>query len=234
MRNWLAQMLDKLSRKYSFLILSSDKHSTATVGAAMPVAVTGQIDIRLTHSIRARTRLFISNVSRPSRQTSDYVLDESVGYLLGRVRSTMWNMVTQQTMADLGITATQACIIFMLVSGRSLIAADLAREYGIDASAVTRLVDRLEKRGLLLRVRSNADRRMVKLALTAQGVEVAERVPEIFTRVLDVLLARFTSEEIGFLKSMLRRIMTNSEDSASAALPGMSVGLAERDFTNHT
>jgi DNA-binding MarR family transcriptional regulator len=178
--------------------------------------------------------LFISDVSRPSRQTSDYMLDESVGYLLGRVRSTMWNMVTQQTMADLGITATQACIIFMLVSGRSLIAADLAREYGIDASAVTRLVDRLEKRGLLLRVRSNADRRMVKLALTAQGVEVAERVPEIFTRVLDVLLARFTSEEIGFLKSMLRRIMTNSEDSASAALPGMSVGLAERDFTNHT
>src|SRR5260370_36320725 len=81
--------------------------------------VTGQIDIRLTHSIRARTRLFISDVSKPSRQTTDYMLDESVGYLLGRVRSTMWNMVTQQTMADLGITATQACIIFMLVSGRS-------------------------------------------------------------------------------------------------------------------
>ena len=172
--------------------------------------------------------MFISDVSKPSRQTTDYMLDESVGYLLGRVRSTMWNMVTQQTMADLGITATQACIIFMLVSGRSLIAADLAREYGIDASAVTRLVDRLEKRGLLLRVRSNADRRMVKLALTAQGVEVAERVPENFTRVLDVLLARFTSEEIGFLKSMLWRIMTNSEGSASAALPDMSVGLARR------
>jgi hypothetical protein len=75
---------------------------------------------------------------------------------------------------------------------------------------------------------------MVKLALTAQGVEVADRVTEIFTRVLDILLARFTPEEIGFLKSMLRRIMTNSEDSASAALPDMSVRLAERDFANHT
>src|SRR5260370_35242465 len=76
--------------------------------------VTGQIDIRLTHSIRARTRLFISDVSKPSRQTTDYMLDESVGYLLGRVRSTMWNMVTQQTMADLGITATHAGILFIL------------------------------------------------------------------------------------------------------------------------
>jgi DNA-binding MarR family transcriptional regulator len=144
----------------------------------------------------------------------------------------MWNMVTQQTMAGPGITATQASIIFMLASGRSFVAADLAREYGIDASAVTRLVNRLEKRGLLVRERSNADRRMVKLALTAQGIVVAEEIPEIFTHVLDVLLTRFTPEEIGFLKSMLRRIMKNSEDCASATLPDISDSLTERDLGN--
>jgi DNA-binding MarR family transcriptional regulator len=176
--------------------------------------------------------LFTSDISKLPRQIIDYKLDESVGYLLGRVRATMWNMITQQTMAGLGITATQASIIFMLASGRSLVAADLAREYGIDASAVTRLVNRLEKRGLLVRERSNADRRMVKLALTAQGVVVAEQIPEIFTHVLDVLLTRFTPEEIGFLKSMLRRIMKNSEDRASATLPDISDSLTERDLGN--
>jgi DNA-binding MarR family transcriptional regulator len=176
--------------------------------------------------------LIIGDGSQSSRQSGEYKLDESVGYLLGRVRSTMWNMVTQQTMAGLGITATQASIVFMLASGRSLVATDLAREYGIDASAVTRLVDRLEKRGLLLRERSDADRRMVKLALTAQGMVVAEQIPEIFTSVLDVLLAHFTPEEIGFLKSMLRKIMRNAEYYNSAVMPDISDRPDEHDDAN--
>jgi DNA-binding MarR family transcriptional regulator len=160
-------------------------------------------------------------VPQPSARISEYKLGESVGYLLGRVRSTMWNMATQQTMAELGITATQASIMFMLASGRGLAAADLAREYGIDASAVTRLIDRLEKRGLLSRVRSEEDRRVVRLALTAPGMEMAEKIPDIFNKVLDALLTGFTPEEVGFLKSMLRRILINSGDPACAALLGL-------------
>jgi DNA-binding MarR family transcriptional regulator len=161
--------------------------------------------------------LFIDDISKPSQKIADVRLDENVGHLLGRVRSIMWNMITQQSMADLGITATQASIIFTLASGSDLVAADLARKYGIDASAVTRLIDRLEKRELIVRVRSDADRRMVKLALTMRGMVVAEQIPAIFTQVLDVLLARFTPEEVGFLKSMLRRIVTNSGDAVPSS-----------------
>jgi DNA-binding MarR family transcriptional regulator len=145
---------------------------------------------------------------------SDYQLGESVGYLLSRVKSTMSNLVTQRTMAELGITGTQASILFMVASGRCLVAADLARDYGIDASAVTRLIDRLEKRGLLTRVRSSEDRRVMRLALTQEGYDLAGRLPEIFTSTLDKLLAGFTPEEVGFLKSMLRRVLANNGDSA--------------------
>jgi DNA-binding MarR family transcriptional regulator len=106
----------------------------------------------------------------------------------------------------------------MLAVGKCLTAADIAREYGIDASAVTRLIDRLEKRGLLSRVRSEEDRRVVRLALTDEGQATAEKIPAIFTRVLDNLLAGFTPEEVGFLKSMLRRILANSCDPSVASL----------------
>ncbi|EKS67549.1 MULTISPECIES: MarR family transcriptional regulator [Caballeronia] len=155
-----------------------------------------------------------------SAAIGDYVLAESVGYLISRVRSTMWNMVTQHTTSELGITSTQASILFMLAVGKCLTAADIAREYGIDASAVTRLIDRLEKRGLLSRVRSEEDRRVVRLALTDEGHATAEKIPAIFTRVLDNLLAGFTPEEVGFLKSMLRRILANSCDPSVAPLLG--------------
>jgi DNA-binding MarR family transcriptional regulator len=145
----------------------------------------------------------------PAKTLGNYNVGESVGYLISRVKSTMSNMVTQRTMAELGITSTQASILFMVASGKCLVAADLARDYGIDASAVTRLIDRLEKRGLLTRVRSSEDRRVVRLALTQEGYELAERMPDIFNGVIDKLLAGFTPEEVGFLKSMLRRVLAN-------------------------
>ncbi|MDR6447152.1 MarR family winged helix-turn-helix transcriptional regulator [Paraburkholderia sp. 22099] len=146
----------------------------------------------------------------PPPEISEYQVGESVGYLITRVRSTMSNLVTQRSMAELGITSQQGSILFMVASGKCLLAAELAREYGIDASAVTRLVDRLEKRGLLTRVRSNEDRRVVRLALTPEGQAIAARMPAIFTGVLNSLLSGFTPEEVGFLKSMLRRVLVNA------------------------
>ncbi|AEA60449.1 MarR family winged helix-turn-helix transcriptional regulator [Burkholderia gladioli] len=140
---------------------------------------------------------------------SAYPINDSVGYLLSRVRSLMTNLVTQRTQTELGITGTQASMLFMLAVGKCSTAAELAREYAIDASAVTRLLDRVEKRGLLSRVRSHEDRRVVRLELTDEGRELAERMPEIFISVLDQLLNGFTPEEVGFLKSMLRRILSN-------------------------
>jgi DNA-binding MarR family transcriptional regulator len=153
-------------------------------------------------------------MSEPSRtppsDPREYQLGESVGYLISRVKSTLSNLVTQRSMAELGITSQQGSILFMVASGKCLLAAELAREYGIDASAVTRLIDRLEKRGLLTRVRSNEDRRVVRLALTPEGEAIAARMPAIFTGVLDSLLGGFTAEEVGFLKSMLRRVLVNA------------------------
>ena len=146
----------------------------------------------------------------PPPEVRDYELGESVGYLISRVKSTMSNMITQRTVAELGVTSQQASILFMVATGKCLLAAELAREYGIDASAVTRLVDRLEKRGLLQRVRSSEDRRAVRLALTPEGLAIAARMPAIFRSITEHLSTGFTPEEVGFLKSMLRRILANS------------------------
>jgi DNA-binding MarR family transcriptional regulator len=153
----------------------------------------------------------------PPPEVRDYDLGESVGYLISRVKSTMSNMVTQRAVAELGVTSQQASILFMVATGKCTLAAELAREYGIDASAVTRLVDRLEKRGLLQRVRSSEDRRAVRLALTPEGLAIAARMPAIFRSVTEHLSAGFTPEEVGFLKSMLRRILANSCEASQTA-----------------
>ncbi|MBU9127544.1 MarR family transcriptional regulator [Burkholderia multivorans] len=150
-----------------------------------------------------------SSSHSPASALSSYQMNDSVGYLMSRVKSLMTNLVTQRTQEELGITGTQASMLFMIAVGKCSTAAELAREYAIDASAVTRLLDRVEKRGLLCRVRSVEDRRVVRLELTDEGRALAERLPAIFRSVLDQLLDGFTPEEVGFLKSMLRRILSN-------------------------
>lgn len=145
---------------------------------------------------------------------SSYQINDSVGYLMSRVKSLMSNLVTQRTQDELGITGTQASMLFMVAVGKCSTAAELAREFAIDASAVTRLLDRVEKSGLLSRVRSMEDRRVVRLELTDEGRAIAEKLPAIFRSVLDQLLGGFTPEEVGFLKSMLRRILSSYCDGA--------------------
>ena len=159
-----------------------------------------------------------SSTPSPVSPLSSYQMNDSVGYLMSRVKSVMTNLVTQRTQEELGITGTQASMLFMIAVGKCSTAAELAREYAIDASAVTRLLDRVEKRGLLSRVRSIEDRRVVRLELTDEGRALAERLPPIFRSVLDQVLDGFTPEEVGFLKSMLRRILSNYCETAGGSI----------------
>jgi len=53
---------------------------------------------------------------------------------------------------------------------------DLANALAVDPSTVTRLCDRLERKGLISRRREQADRRQVELSLTAVGHELVDRV----------------------------------------------------------
>jgi DNA-binding MarR family transcriptional regulator len=145
----------------------------------------------------------------------DYQMEESVGYLLARARLCMSNLITQRSMTELGVTSQQGSILLMVASGKCSLASEVAREFGIDAGAVTRLIDRLESRGLLERVRSREDRRAIRLAVTPRGRDIAAQMPAIFISVFDNLLLGISGEEVSFLKSLLRRILANSSQFAA-------------------
>src|SRR5919107_4019943 len=78
-----------------------------------------------------------------------------------------------------GLTHVQWGPLFMLRSSRASTVAELARELQTDAGAMTRLLDRLEAKGLCRRERSTEDRRVVRIALTADGEKAAAQVPVV-------------------------------------------------------
>ena len=77
---------------------------------------------------------------------------------------------------QLGITARQATLLWLVKRSPGLSLAELAAEEGISAPAMSGHVDRLERAGLLERVRSSDDRRRVGLRLTDDGERLMRRI----------------------------------------------------------
>jgi DNA-binding MarR family transcriptional regulator len=77
---------------------------------------------------------------------------------------------------QLGVTARQATLLWLVKRSPGLSLAELAAEEGISPPALSGFVDRLERAGLLARVRSTEDRRRVGLELTDEGVKLLRRI----------------------------------------------------------
>ena len=77
---------------------------------------------------------------------------------------------------QLGITARQATLLWLVKQSPGLSLAELAAEEGISPPALSGHVDRLERAGLIERVRSSEDRRRVGLRLTDEGARLLKRV----------------------------------------------------------
>jgi DNA-binding MarR family transcriptional regulator len=139
-----------------------------------------------------------------------YTSDESVGYLVARVRASLFAAVDRE-MAPLGVSAAQFVILLNVAQQRASCAADLAREQSTDTGSMTRMIDRLVRKGLLRRARDAKDRRVVRLELTEAGRRLARRLPAVAVKVLNHHLRGFSGAEFEQLKSLLRRMLANAD-----------------------
>jgi DNA-binding MarR family transcriptional regulator len=140
----------------------------------------------------------------------EYRPDDSVAYLMRRLINSFASEV-QHELDPRGLTHAQWVPLYKLHMGHGTTAAELARHCQLDAGAMTRTLDRLEAKGLLGRVRSSEDRRVVNLALTDEGRHAAAQIPPTLCKVLNAHLKGFTFEEVELLKSMLLRMIDNGQ-----------------------
>jgi DNA-binding MarR family transcriptional regulator len=142
----------------------------------------------------------------------DYVIEESIGYLIKRAQAALQRTVDGK-MAELDLTALQwAPLLFISLGKMSSTAADISRCLGVETSSMTRMLDRLEGKGLLTRKRSADDRRVIFLELTEDGKRQVSKVPYLIADSLNQHLRGFNKEEVESLKSMLKRIADNAGD----------------------
>ena len=141
----------------------------------------------------------------------DYRIHDSVGYLLKQVRWALERAVDGE-MAEHDLTGVQWGPLLMLHCKMGTTAAELARIAHVDTGAMTRMLDRLEAKGLVRRTPCAKDRRVVQLELTPGGARLCRDIPFGLARVNNQLLTGFTRQEFETLKDFLRRMLANTEE----------------------
>ena len=72
---------------------------------------------------------------------------------------------------------------------------------------VTRLLDRLEKEGLVSRVRNKEDRRVVKTTITSKGLKLLRKIDKPFAELHKSLFSNLSVNEISDLTRIIDKIM---------------------------
>jgi DNA-binding MarR family transcriptional regulator len=106
----------------------------------------------------------------------------------------------RQETEQLGVTSRQVTLLWLIRVNPGLSLRELAAEERISAPALSGHVDRLEKAGLLERVRDESDRRRVGLALTGEGDRLLKRVRARRTTWLAERLRGLDDDELAALE----------------------------------
>ena len=131
-----------------------------------------------------------------------------VGPLINRVRLALLEAL-DRALAPHNVTSAQYVILSTLASGADS-ASQICKGISYGAGAMTRMIDRLEQRGLLRRVRVADDRRTVKLQLTDEGKTLYPKMRASAIEVINGLLRGFTKAEARQLESFLKRMLENA------------------------
>lgn len=105
---------------------------------------------------------------------------------------------------DLSIPATR---LLGVLRDREPTMQELARFLDLDKSSVTGLVDRAERRGLVARAPSPADRRAVRVRLTAEGRALVTAAAGVFAADVTALLGQLAPGDRAALSRLVSRLL---------------------------
>ncbi|KFL15600.1 MarR family transcriptional regulator [Geobacillus stearothermophilus] len=112
----------------------------------------------------------------------------------------------REILTNYPITPPQFVALQWLLEEGDLTVGELSNKMYLACSTTTDLVDRMERNGLVARVRDEHDRRVVRIHLLEKGERIIEEVIEKRQRDLAQVLENFSDEEIVVFERCLRKL----------------------------
>jgi len=138
----------------------------------------------------------------------------SIGRLLGFAERRC-SALSERELAPHGLTLTHWVILTALWRDDGLTIGELARYARSTNAVLTRTLDRMTDRGLVIRQADSRDRRVIRVVLTPKARSLAHLI-DFYKQINQVLLDGFSRKEQQTLVALLERVIANTE----AALAG--------------
>ena len=133
----------------------------------------------------------------------------TLGLLFRQVRDAMWaRMEDELALSGHDLTFSQYNTLKKLATGTAGVT-DLARTAELNPGAMTRLLDKLETKGLVVREADPDDRRALHISLTDAGRSIWRDIDQCGMRVRDAALAGLSDSERTALTSLMERVRDN-------------------------
>lgn len=134
---------------------------------------------------------------------------------------------SRRLVEHVGLTGPQLVVLSKAAELERTPIGELARAVHLSQPTVTGILDRLEKRGLLVRTRDEHDRRAVNISITAAGQALVEGAPSLLQNRFREELNRLQDWEQTLMLSILQRIAAMMEAEELEASPHLVAGVLD-------
>jgi len=143
-----------------------------------------------------------------------YIIEESLGYALGRSFRSLGALVNHH-LAKEGhdITCEQGSILFNLGKKNGQSQQELACLVCKDKTTMTRLIDNMEKRNLVVRIPDKTDKRQKLIYLTKKGKDLQVKLIEVVQKTSKEAQKSIDLKDLEVCKKVLHQVYENTKNA---------------------
>jgi DNA-binding MarR family transcriptional regulator len=150
-----------------------------------------------------------TRTERPHYTVANYEWQSSTGHLIANVQHAMRRALDAELARFGDVSSAQWIIMTILAHQDDVTAASLAKRLNHDPGSMTRLLDRMQEKGLLQRARLGDDRRCIRIELTDAGRALLPSLKAAAINVVNRSLTGFSAAEHQLANSLLQRMIDN-------------------------
>ena len=134
--------------------------------------------------------------------------DDYIGVLLYNISKTQRNLA-QAEFNKLGLHAGQERVLLCLAQHENVGQSDLVNHLCVEPPTVTKMLQRMEKAGLVERHQDDQDARAALVNATPQGRALQQPIMQVWDDLEKVMLANMTTAEQTLLRRLLMEVLAN-------------------------
>ena len=138
-------------------------------------------------------------------QGNEHIIKDIVESIRRLVRAEYLD--SQKMSKQYGLTGPQSLVLRLLIKKGALSSADLSRQMYVTPSNITGIIDRLEKKGLVERIRKQDDRRIALITLTDSGQKLGQTIPDPIEKKFVNQLADLEPEHLQIVAMAMNQIL---------------------------